>query len=217
MMRIVMVFVMAIAGLLSACCPATSLNPLSPPEKSQYDATVGGTWVPIEEDDFEKEYLHVGKGKDGMIEILVVTIKENGELEHNDFTVFTTFTSKGRFLNVKAEDVIDALPSEHAGYLFVRYELKGRDDLSIYYMDEDLFSKAIEEGKLKGEVTYKEIYLDNNDEKEKQERKRRDIECVRITDTSENILRFIMENDEKLLFPDGIELRRLGSTKSPVN
>lgn len=213
-MRIFIFLGIAIPALLSSCCPPTSLYPLSPPENAQYDSMLGGTWIPADEED--EGYLHVGKVENGMTGVLVVTIEKNGELEYNAFTVFPTMTPKGNFLNVKAENVFEKLPRENQGYLLVRYELRDRDSLSIYYMDKDLFSKAIQEQRLKGVVTYEKISLDNGEEGG-QEGDRREIECVRITDTSENLLHFIMDNDVKLLFPEEVKLRRLDSFRTPAN
>jgi len=212
MQRLYGIVLIAVSLSLMSCCPATSLNPLSPPGSAKYDKRIEGTWVPVPQKD-EKGYLHIGKAEDNLTRVLAVTMKENGELEYSAFTVFPTMDGKESYLNIKAEEVLDELPSDEAGYVFARYTLNDDGSLSVYYMDDDSFLEAVKEKKLEGKVTVQKPDREENNGNTFLER---EVECVRITDSSEKILQFIRDNLQDAFYTDGIHLRRIESAPPPA-
>ncbi|MCB2183124.1 MAG: hypothetical protein KQH63_13905 [Desulfobulbaceae bacterium] len=192
---------------LTACCPPTSLHPLSPPEDAQYDKRLEGAWIHKSEGG-DIAYLHVGKAKGNFTKAISTEIQNEGELDFTVFTMFPTIIDGNHYMNVKAEEVVDDLPADKAGYIFVRYELTGKDNLTVYYMDEDEFTKGIQAGKVKGEISYRNRIVPEQDDKEKKAHDRKVIDCVRITDTSKNIQNFIRNSSIQALFPEELQLTR---------
>ena len=196
----------AAALFLAACCPLVSTNPLSSQDDAQFDQRLEGTWV-HNSDEGEVGYLHIGKTKGNLTKAISVEIKKNGELDHMVFTLFPTIVANNNFLNIKTEHLFEGLPPERQGYIFARYEHTGDHRLSLYIMDNGPFEKAVQSGILKGEITYKESAFPDADAKEKK------IECVQITDSSENILNFIMSHDPAIIFPEEIKLKKQTAKK----
>ena len=207
MVRVQSISLLILSFFLSSCCPPTSIHPLSSPEKAQYDNRLEDTWIHKSENG-DIGYLHIGKTEGNLIKAIATEIKKSGELDYTVFTMFPTIVNNNNFLNIKAEEVFENLPPEKAGYIFARYELTGNDNLSVDYMDGDQFAKAIQSGRLQGEITYRKSVVPESSGKERQVEERKRIDCVRITDTPENILNFIKNSSLDVLFPDGIKLKR---------
>jgi hypothetical protein len=76
-------------------------------------------------------------------------------------------------------------------------------------MDIDGFTKGIQAGKIKGEITYRKPVIPEGSEEKPQKQERKVIECLRITDESENIVKFLKDSNTRELFRTEFKLKRL--------
>ena len=90
----------------------------------------------------------------------------------------------------------------------MKYEFADKNNLLVFNLAHDPIISAIQANKLKGEITYKKqlvlegTKIDNSASEKK-------IDCVKITDTSENIRKFIESGNHKELFPEAMEFFRI--------
>ena len=198
-----------ISLLLSACAPTISVNPLSQP--SSVDKRLEGLWKLVSDTDMA--YLHIGKTSETTMIALSVDHKENGALEISKIPFFPTQTKGNNYLNVKFEDLEDDAAKEYKGYLFVKYEFIDKDTFRLYMMDNDPIISAIQEGRLKGEITYGKRALGQIAPTDKplspDDEPRQTIDCVTMTDSSENILKFLESNSVDKLFVEPINFVRV--------
>jgi hypothetical protein len=167
-------------------------NPLSDPKQSTIDPGLAGVWRVRDKGD--TVYYHVGKAGSnfpaGMLRVKSITHGKNGELPHpdnDDLLVFTTTLEKNHYLNITSisAERIKSMgdtkwePSMADGYFIYKYEISG-DKLTMAGMDSDRKEEAIKAGKIKGTL----------EEHNK-----------RITDTTENLAKFIASADQEKLFP----------------
>lgn len=192
--------------LLAACCPDTSVQPLSAVEQAKYDKRLEGTWI-NKSDDSEITYFHVGKADANLTQGITVGLRKDGKLEHTVFTFFPTIIDNQQYLNVKANELFKDLPPEKSGYIIVRYKFRGNDIVSIYCMDNNIFAQAITAGQLKGKLFFEKKFCFKEGHNVPTEGKKK-IDCVHLTDSSENILNFIKNNSPDVLFPKEILLTR---------
>lgn len=87
---------------------------------------------------------------------------------------------------------------KYQGYVIVNYRMPDNDTIVFADIQEEVLARAIEAKKIKGEVTYEA------DKKEANE-----IECVRLTDTTANLQKFIASEDGKALFRPYMTLKRI--------
>jgi hypothetical protein len=182
-------------GLLLLICTSCvdSEKPLSDPKQSTADPGLSGVWRGQNKDSDVESY-HVGLVGDnfpaGMLRIKCIVHDKNGQLPHpdnDDLLAFTTTLGNNHYLNVTSlsTEQIKKLenskwePSMADGYFLARYELTG-DKLVIAFMDDQQKKEAIKAGKIKGNI-------DNNP--------------ALITDTMENLVRFVTTADQEKLFP----------------
>lgn len=189
-----------ILGLL--CFAFTSCvdsdNPLSDPKQSTVDAGLLGVWRVRDKGD--TVYYHVGlAGKqfpDGMLRVKSIHHEKNGDLlrpDNDDMLVFATTLGNNHYLNITSLDAkqIKSMgdskwePSMADGYFIYKYEING-DKLTVAGMDSDEKEKAIKAGNIKGVVEKGDM---------------QDGKGVRITDTTENLAKFIASADQDKLFP----------------
>jgi hypothetical protein len=182
--------------LASSCVFLTSCvdsdNPLSDPKEAKADKELFGVWR-FEEPGGEVTYYHVGAaGKDfpaGVMRVKAVRHEANGVLPHpdnDDLLAFATTLGNNRYLNVTGlpEEAMKKMqksswePSLAEGYWIFKYEIRG-DKLVIAGMDPDQKEAAIKGGKIKGSIDGKN---------------------VRITDTTENLVRLVESADARKLF-----------------
>jgi hypothetical protein len=179
--------------LLCAVCASCidSDNPLGDPKKATADTGLLGVWRASEKDG-DVTYYHVGKAGDkfpeGMLRVVAVSSNKDGKLDRpngDDMVMFTTTVGKNHYANVTVidADAAKALgdnwdPSKADGYFIYKYEIAG-DKLMVACMDPEQKKAAIKAGKIKGEEEG-----DN----------------PRLTDSTENLARFIASPDATKLF-----------------
>ena len=202
------ILLMLSALSLSSCCPPTSTHSLSSPDEAEYDERLGGTWI-HESKSGDIGFLHIGKAEGNLTRAIAVETAGSGKLEHTVFTLFPTRLDSGRYLNVEAGAFLENHAREPSGYLIVRYELSGRNELSVFSMGKDPLEKAIRSGELKGEITYRKRGTSKPYEAGRDPESDKVVDCIRITDSPERIIRFIARKPAQTLFPDEIRLRRM--------
>ncbi|HEY4759071.1 MAG TPA: hypothetical protein VIH42_00680 [Thermoguttaceae bacterium] len=184
-----LVLILGLFGLVLTSC-VDSDNPLSDPKQSTVDSGLFGVWRERAING-DVTYYHVGclgdKFPQGLLFVQIVKHQNNGELSYpsdDNFLVFSTTLENNHFLNVaglSSEQIISLKnskwdPSMANGYFIYKYEING-DKLAIAEINGKQKEEAIRAGKIKG------IIKDKN---------------VRFTDTTENLARYIIADQEKL-------------------
>ena len=170
---------------LSACVVKTD-NPISEVDSGVYDASLHGTWY--WKDSSETGYLHIGVESEGQYKIFMVETNKMGKVELEEYIAHISTVGSNKYLNVLINH-----KEGNKGYIFVKYEIL-KDGLKLFIPDMSVLEDGVESGKLKG------TYSKNKKS------------VLRITESSERIAKFIIEND-KDLFPEGKVLPRLDLEK----
>jgi len=179
-------FIIAFLAILITGCVPLSDNPLTDPDKENMDSSLYGTWYWKAKD--ESGYLHIGLDhRSKLLRIVMLDIDKQAELELSEFLGHTSVLGENKYLNLKKVSLANKTGS---GYLFVKYDIQG-DLLAISILGNNTVKKAIEDGKLKGQVT-----------------KSKWSSSVRVTEDQEKLKRFILENDTEL-FRETNHLHRL--------
>ncbi len=194
-----------ITFLLSACCPMVSVNPLSNP--SELDKRLEGLWKYDSKED-DQVYLHIGEKSDNTMEALSVEHKKNGNLDIIKIPFFLTKTAENNYLNVKIEDLENEITEKSKGYVFLKYDFIDIDTLHVFHLDKQPVISAIQNNKLKGEITYKKKMMPEGT-KADEVNPEKTIDCVTITDTSINIMNFIAAGNNDELFPEAMKFTRM--------
>ena len=194
----------------SSCfCPLTSVNPLSDPQNPTYDERIEGAWQLLAEDG-DLVFLHFGKGDEKKTEMISIEHKNNREIDVLSFTVFPTIVNGQNYLNFNIRELFKEFGDELSGYTFMKYHLTGTDTLRLSHIDEEPIIEGIKSGKLKGEITYKQTQAKEGHKGQAlQQNKKKSIKCVKITDSSDNIVKYIHSVDSKKIFPKSIILKRI--------
>ena len=187
-----LLFAFAFAGIcLSMASCIDSKNPISDPEKAKVDQKFLGVWRMADKGG-DVIYYHVGlaggKLPRGVLRAISIRHNKDGSVGGPDeLLLFCTEAGNSRFLNVACVDRKEDLEKlDQSGwnaklvnaYFIIKYELKD-DSLKLWQMDRNAKAKAIEAGKIKGEIT-------KND--------------VTFTDTSENLAKFLADPANAGLF-----------------
>jgi len=204
------IILMPFLMFISSCfCPLTSVHPLSDPQNAKYDDRIQGAWQ-FASQDGELVFLHFGKEKDNKTQMISIEHKNNGEMELSTFSVFPTITNGQNYLNFNIQELFKEFNEDVSGYIFMKYELLDAATLDLSYINEEPIIKAIKSGKLKGEITYeKTATLEGDEEKTLKQNRERTIECVKITDSPDNIIAYFQSVDPKKLFPKPMRLIRI--------
>lgn len=179
-----------------SCAPVTSLNPLSDPNNAVFDERLKGVWHYHTEDNSDV-YLHIGKAADDKTLMLSIEHMKNGTLSTSRSIMFPTKINNNNYMNVQFDKHTDDIPADHLGYYFAKYDITNSGKLIINIMDTGKIIEAIEAGKLKGHITYRELRDPDN-----KDGKRRRIDSAKLTDSPKNISAFIKQTDDSILFTD---------------
>lgn len=196
--------VIVLLSLMQACCPLTSVNPISDPQKSTYDQRLTGTWR--NQDENEAVYFHIGQGEGGRIRILAVEHSSSGKFDHALFNVFATRINKTDYLNIDLSELSKEITLDYTGFIFVRYDLPDADTLTFAPMALDPVVEAIQAKKLAGELTY----ADKNQTDHSESAAAPKVECAKITDSSDHIRAYLADEARaKELFSNLITMKRV--------
>ena len=188
---------MALLCLLFTSC-ADSKNPLSDPREAEADPRLAGVWRAKEAG---VTYYHVGRlGKkfpEGMMGVVVVSRSKDGKLEMDPARtlIFPTTSGDSNYLNAAVVDEEKWKSLRESGwkqgivdgYLILKYQVKG-DTLALHTMDGAAKKRAIKAGAIKGRI---------------------DEDTATITDTTENLFRFVTAGDDKLFSEKATPLERV--------
>ena len=187
-------------SFLSACCPLTSVHPLSNPDKATFDDRLKGTWKLQKEGD--TVFLHIGKLKDNKTQVVSIEHTDSGNLVTVAASMFPTEIKGNHFMNLNAIKVefierSNEIPPDEGGYYFFKYNFKDKDSFSFSMINENIVADAIKKGKLKGEIKKKPVRPNKGDIIKIEK-----IVCTSITDSTENLVRFFRETPVNTLFPE---------------
>jgi hypothetical protein len=161
--------------LLSGCSFVTTSQPLSSaPEPIDQDK-FEGAWLS------EEEVVFIRFAASGVAHLAGLDWKDD-QFQMVQGELIIIRGEKGNYLSVRLQEEGEW----QNRYYLIQYEFTDEGDLLLWFPNEDVFAKAVEDGLLQGEV--------------KTERHRDDIF---ITDTPEKILRFIENPGPLRLFNTG--------------
>lgn len=202
-------------------CAVMSKNPLSDPNEPVFDTRLKGLWGAAKGG--ESLFLHIGRDKDDRTQIIYVEHRNDGSLELRPLTMFPTVIERNFFMNVRFLNEKGAMTKDAEDYIFVKYDFPESNNLSISMMNFKEVASAIEQGDIFGIIPKRNVY--ELDEKSKgksaddifQSALREDDTngrsvisgAPKITDRSENIVKYIESADLGKLFPGPIILRKI--------
>jgi len=196
---------MAILSVAS-CCPMLSVNPISEP--SATETQLEGVWKLDAQDD-ENVFLHIAPMPENRMAVLMVEHKLGKGLDVQQVPIHLSKLKSGLYINIDTTE----LPAEEfknkTGFIFFKIDLKGPDRLITAMLDEKPIIAAIENGALKGELRFKKSTAVSGQSKAQPAEKRKIVECVTITDSSENIRKFLEARDNEPLFTDELRWKRI--------
>jgi hypothetical protein len=191
--------------LLNACCPLTSVHPLGDPQKSDYDARLEGVW----RQEFEKDYvmLHIGKAQNGRIQVIAVEHDADGKVDYDGFTVSGVRLNNHYYLDIDIAELTPKHQESQKGHVIISYSLPDDNTLAIVMLDLDPVAAAIQAKKLTGEITYQKDSKPSKKSTSAPQSPK--IECAYITDTSDNLKRFISASNPGQLFKTVMTFKRV--------
>lgn len=190
--------------VLAACCPLTSVNPLGPVQDAQHDARLAGAWR-IDSPRNELAFVHLAKADGNRMQVLALEHQAEGRMEWAAFTVYVVARAGNHYLNIDLKEVGTEEARKYQGHIVVHYTLPDNDTLVLARMDLEAVVAAIESGNLSGEVTYEAAGNAANTPSPAGAK----AECARITDTADNLSRFLTESDPRKLFVPYLTLKRM--------
>ena len=174
---------------LCSCVFVQTTNPLLQDEKSNPELL--GLWHSDNKDLEAFQYLHILPVKDNKLEFVTVG-SEDEKAVVGHWRGFASTVGANYFLNVKEVNEKDNTIDD---YILVNYAVKA-DQLEIRFLQLDVIAELIESGKLKGEVT-----RESGEEKK--------ITKLLITDSTENLTKFLEAGDMKKLTGDPIIFKKI--------
>ncbi len=195
-------------GLFFAGCFATSVNPLSTPATSTVDPRLEGVFVAHRDpqDDSlnvshfqyrREKSLSGGSGRTTpWLEIVDIEHSKNDSLRGRAYRALTTHLGEHDYLSVSEVGSVLADAPRTVGekgkpgeYYLFRYEIGVLGELRLWGADTAALQKAVEAGKLHGQVTHRRPIA-----------KTFDLDSVLLTDSTEHLATFVAHGDPATLF-----------------
>jgi hypothetical protein len=173
--------VVAILAGLAGCLP-TAKNPLSDPSEALVDMRLDGLWYGKSGDD--TIFLHFVAGKSNTMDLVEVDHEKTGDAHTSIYTMFPTVIDGVRYLNIREKG------AGEKPYYFARYALSKAGTLSIWLMSESPVAKAVNDGKLTGNINVKE-HADGTSERN-----------IALTGSTEALAAFVHKSDPDVLFAE---------------
>ena len=195
--KIKLLSIIAVFIMFSACKTVTSYNPIDVKNKSSIDAVLPGLWYGLDEK--EKIYVFIRIRMDGYLDI--TGADSSFKYDEGKIFAYPSFLGEDRFLNINATTNDSQKLDLSKNFLFINYQIKNNNNtIELRQMKFEFFVDAVEKKLIKGEVKY-------SASKDKKYKAPSD---VIISDTSENIRKFLKENSkEKYLEDKKIILNRI--------
>lgn len=192
--------------LFSACSTWVSVNPLSPPSKP--DKKLEGLWK-FESKDNEQVYLHIGKKSENIMVAFGIEHGDDGTLDVEEIPFFITGTDKNKYFNIRYEDLEKNSAVKDKGFIFIKYFFPDDNTLLLYQFDIETIISAVKSGRVKGEISTEKqtVPLLENDKKPIPNSEQT-IYHIKITDTSENLLKYF-ESEGNNVLPEAIKFVRV--------
>jgi hypothetical protein len=119
-------------------------RPISDIQNAEIDERLFGSWRLKS----MEIYLHIGKGDESSMDF--VCQEMSGELKSFHGIMHISTLGRRAFLNTRLFDPqIKGIPE---AYLIAEYEIKGKENLIMYFPDRDYIKEAIETKMLSGEI-----------------------------------------------------------------
>lgn len=204
MPRLAIAIALLLGAALDACCPVTSLHPLGNPQEAVYDTRLTGAWHGAASEN-DVGIIHIGKGPGNQTQVLVVAHKKDGQMEQIAFPVFIDRIQENYYMNIHLQQLEMKEAKAYQGYVLLQYRLPDADTLILSQIDEKVLADAINAKRITGEITYE----DESPAAAKDKTHEKKIECVRTTDTMENLRKFVASKNNEQLFVPYMTLKRL--------
>jgi hypothetical protein len=191
-----------------SCCPPNSINPLSDFKIADYEQRLEGTWYGKSETNTDV-FLHIGKRKDdGTTQVISVEHKQNGSMDLVKFKLimFPTVIKNEHFMNIKVIEISDKSISADVEYIFVKYKISPKNSLTFSFINHEKIKEAINNGALKGSIPKERKIADNKGNITKLIPS---TGCVKITDSSQNIVKYFESMDTEILFPHSLKFKKI--------
>jgi len=192
--------------LSAACCPMLSEHPLS--GKPDIDLPLTGAWK-FDSPEKNAILLHVYKTTNG--HFILHYIADKGEGTTETFTVPFFLTNMGDtvYANIDIGKALENPFAEADGYFFVKIVPLEADTIQVSALAQQPVKAAIESGRLKGDIQKKGAHDERPPEGKVCYLPQMAVTCVRMTDTSENLRKFLITNSSGRLFPEVLTFRRI--------
>ena len=191
-----------------SCSPTSSINPLSDFKTADYEERLEGTWYGKSETNTDV-FLHIGTRNDnGTIQVISVEHKKNGSLDLVKFELimFPTVIKDEYFMNIKVVEISDKSISADVEYIFVNYKIAPKNSLTFSFINHEIIKEAINNGALKGSIPKERKITDNKGNITKLIPS---TGCVKITDSSQNIVKYFESMDTERLFPYSLKFKKI--------
>ncbi len=190
---------------VNACCPMTSVHPLGDPQKTDYDSRLEGVW----RQDFEQDFvmLHIGKARNGRIQVVAVEHGEDGKVDYDGFTVSGIRLKNHYYLDIDTAELTPKHQEGQQGHVIIAYRLPDDNSLDVAMLDLDPVAAAIQTNKLAGDITYQKAPNPSKESTPGPQTSK--VECAHITDTSDNLIKFISDSNPGQLFKSVMTFKRV--------
>jgi len=188
------------ASLLIAGCDDSTV-PLSDPSKASLDKQVIGLWKHDHQNGVT--YYHVGRlgdnAPDGVMRVVIVSHPNGGDLQQpNQLLAFRSDIDGKSYLNIAGvtQEQLESIRENGwqanmlDSYILLKYRVEN-DALLLWAMDKEAKKKAIQDGKIKGEI--KEKFGGS----------------VRFTDTTEDLAEFVAAAGDGLFVDKPTQLEQV--------
>lgn len=193
--------------IVNACCPLTSVHPLGDPQKADCDSRLKGVW----RQDFEQDYvmLHIGKAHNGRIQVVAVEHTEDGKVDYDGFTVSGIRLKNHYYLDIDTAELTPKHQEGQKGHVIIAYSLPDDNTLVFGTLNLEPVAAAIQAKKLAGNISYQKTAAPSKEPASAPPNPK--IECAYITDTSDNLTKFIVDSDPGRLFKSEMTFKRVSN------
>jgi len=193
--------ILCLIGLffLSGCVPESD-NPISDPRTAQWDQGLTGTWAGRVRDSGAAVWLHIAPDRDSPADVSMILTEEGKGMELFFYRMHPSSVGPYRFMNLKPDiprtlecrkEQSGSGTQEAATYLVAKYEITPEGTLKVWLMTREL-ARYVETGQIRGEVKRDKYTTE-----------------TRITDTGENLAKFLKDTDHGSIFELFLEGRRV--------
>jgi hypothetical protein len=155
-MKSIILILSIISLLMPACTVLESKKPLSSPDQAVSDRQLEGLWRTSGNQD--RTYVYIAYGSKGIGSMMIfgkIKDKDNPGLDFHLQDFFVTRTAKHRYLNLTHaiyRNSFGAQLSPSTTYTFMAYQFSRTGRLVVSMSNDNVFTDAIQSGKLRGTI-----------------------------------------------------------------